>query len=112
MGLYEVIDIVPDKSLTLRSMLKHDKEEIIVNEKLATRQLVKWDVLGGRIVHTSKGSVLAGGLLLLSRKSAKEAKKSIEYISSLMLTGGFIEEARLEDQNPELSMKKCGLRRS
>ena len=106
MGLYEIKDIEPDKSLTLKSLIKQDPCEIVLREKLGTRQLVKWDLIGGRIVQTKKGAVLAGGILVLSREAAKEAKESIEYLSSLMLSREFLEHVKEEEPEPELMVRK------
>ena len=106
MGLYEIIHIDPDKSLTLKSMIQQDPYEIVVKEKLATRQLVKGDTLGGRVVHTKNGAVLAGGMLLLSQDAAHKAKQSIEEISEIMLNKKFLQMAEQEQSNPALMVRK------
>lgn len=106
MGLYEVTDIVPEKSITLKSLIKGDEGEIVVKEKKGTRQLVKWDVLGARIVHTKKNAQLAGGILVLTREAAKKAKESIENISSLMMERTYLESIGEGDPNPALTVKK------
>ena len=106
MSLYEVTHIEPEKSLTLKSLIKYDSQEIVVTEKRGTRQLAEKEIIGARIVQTKNKNFLAGGILCLSKKAAKEAKKTIESISGFMLSEEFLNRIRAEQPNPELMVRK------
>ena len=79
MSVYEVIDVKPEESLTLRDMVQGGNP-ITISEKLATHSLVKWD----RMVKEEKGVIAAGGAILLSHETADTVIADIKKISSAL----------------------------
>jgi hypothetical protein len=51
---YEVVEVRPEEGLRLRDLWEEGRE-IRVRERLATRQLVRWDVLAARLVEAAPG---------------------------------------------------------
>src|SRR3990172_7487385 len=49
LGLYEILAVRPDEGFTLRDLWSN--AEIRVRERLGTRQLVRWDLVGARVMH-------------------------------------------------------------
>lgn len=56
---YEVVEVRPDKGLGLRDLWTDDV--IQVRERLATRQLVRWDILAVRVVPGPDGGLVLEG---------------------------------------------------
>ena len=67
MSLYEVSDIVRDRSFLARDLLRGG-EPIRVSEKMGTRSLKPWDWLAARIVRVGSKAEMAGGALPLRRE--------------------------------------------
>jgi len=64
MRLYEVTDVKPEEGLHLVDLWTG--ERVWVRERLATRQIVRWDLLASRVVPGAEGvQVLDGGLYSL-----------------------------------------------
>ena len=106
MSIYEVIDVKLDKSLTLKNFLEEDMPLITVKEKRATHFLCPWDLVGARVVETLPEPLVAGGLLLLNRDVAKEAKKVIREISKKMMSGKYFPLLEKSTKDPVLLVKK------
>lgn len=72
MRLYEVVDVVPGATVTVRELLGGD--ELVVRERSASRSLRRWDILAARV--SPRGATgqpeFDGGLLPLHR-SRREA---------------------------------------
>lgn len=51
---YEVVEVRPEEGLRLRDLWEEGRE-VWVRERLATRQLVRWDVLALRLVEAAPG---------------------------------------------------------
>src|SRR3990172_4510545 len=49
LGLYEILAVRPDEGFTLRDLWSN--AEIRVRERLGTRQLVRWDLVGARVIE-------------------------------------------------------------
>lgn len=62
MSLYEVSDVVRDKSFLARDLLRGG-DAVRVSERLATHTLKQWDRLAARIVKVGPNFELAGGTL-------------------------------------------------
>ena len=62
-SLYEVVDVDPGKSLTLRDLLVPG-EEMTVDEKLGSEAASPWDRLAARIVTVNEERVLTGAVSL------------------------------------------------
>ena len=106
MSLYEVIDVKIDQSLTLRDLLEEAQPPIIVKEKQGTHFLCQWDLLGARVVKTPTDYLLAGGVFLLSRDAANEAKEVIHKIAKVMMNKKNIRLFQEETKDPVLMIKK------
>ena len=61
-SLYEVVDVDPGKSLTLRDLLVPG-EEMTVDEKLGSEGASRWDRLAARIVTVNEERALTGAVL-------------------------------------------------
>ena len=96
MSIYEVLDIEKDKSITLRDIIDENAAPIVISEKKATHWLVKWDLIGGRIVKMQDANILAGGVLKLTRDESDKAKAEIVMISNTMRMYGFIKDSAQE----------------
>ncbi len=106
MNLYEITDLKIDEGLTLRDFIEKKQAPITVKEKMGTRCLSQWDLIGARVVNTPQGHVLAGGLLVLSRKRAQKAKESIDKISKIMMQKKHLRFFEEETKDPILLIKK------
>src|SRR5439155_18881852 len=62
MSLYEVSDIVLDKSFLARDLVRGG-EPVRVNERSGTRYLKPWDRIAARIVRVGSRTEMAGGAL-------------------------------------------------
>ncbi|HQS83714.1 MAG TPA: hypothetical protein PLY23_02225 [Alphaproteobacteria bacterium] len=106
MNLYEITDLKIDEGLTLRDFIEKKQAPITVKEKMGTRSLSQWDLIGARVVDTPQGKILAGGLLVLSRKRAQKAKESIDKISKVMMQKKHLRLFEKETKDPILLIKK------
>jgi len=67
MSLYEVSDIVRDQSFLARDLLRGG-EPVRVSERLATRGMKPWDLVGLRLVTMGARVEMAGGALPMRRE--------------------------------------------
>lgn len=67
MSLYEVSDIVRDRSFLARDVLRGG-EPVRVSERLATRGMKQWDLVGLRLVQVGSRIEMAGGALPMRRE--------------------------------------------
>lgn len=65
MSLYEVSEVVPGQSMTLRDLLR-DVAPVTVHEQSATQTLVNWDKIAARIVNVNGRYRISGALLPFS----------------------------------------------
>ncbi len=68
---YENVDVRPDEGLDLLDLWA--KRRISVRERLATRQLVRWDVLGARVMLGEDGVPVLDGMPYLYPARAKDS---------------------------------------
>ncbi|MDR7420654.1 MAG: SEC-C metal-binding domain-containing protein [Armatimonadota bacterium] len=71
MRLYEVTDVSPDEGLHFTDLWTD--ERVWVRERLATRQIVRWDLVAARVVQGPDGSSVIDGGLYLYPPEAREA---------------------------------------
>ncbi|MCB2051351.1 MAG: hypothetical protein KDE63_07965, partial [Novosphingobium sp.] len=71
MSLYEVSEIVPGQSMTLRDLLR-DSAPVTVREHSATQTLVTWDKVATRVLEVNGRFVISGALLPFSAQGAAE----------------------------------------
>jgi hypothetical protein len=69
--LYEVLDVRLDEGLELLDLW--DKARVSVRERLATHQLVRWDVLGARVMPDEDGVPVMDGTPYLYPAAKKDA---------------------------------------
>lgn len=69
MSLYEVSEVVPGESMTLRDLLR-DRPPVTVREHSATQTLVNWDKVAARIVDVNGRHGISGALLPFSPEGA------------------------------------------
>ena len=69
MSLYEVSEVVPGRSMTLRDLLR-DVAPVTVREHGATQTLVNWDKIAARIVDVNGRPGISGALLPFSADGA------------------------------------------
>ena len=84
MSVYEVVDVVPDKSLTVRDIIQ-ELPAVTIQEKLATRGLSKGNYVGLRMANEGDKAVMAGGALLLKDDYVEDLVTELQDISSMML---------------------------
>lgn len=87
-GLYEVLEAVPRSHLVLRDRLRGG-EPVRVEERSGSRQLVRWDNIGARVIPFRRELVLSGIILpfepetadrleLVLREAAREIGEEVE----------------------------------
>lgn len=69
MSLYEVSEVVPGQSMTLRDLLR-DVAPVTVREHGATQTLVNWDKIAARVVDVNGRYGISGALLPFSADGA------------------------------------------
>ena len=79
MSLYEVSEVVPGQSMTLRDLLR-DVAPVTVREHGATQTLVNWDKIAARVVDVNGRHGISGALLPFS---AEGAVRVVEAFSRL-----------------------------
>ncbi len=79
MSLYEVSEVVPGQSMTLRDLLR-DIAPVTVREHSATQTLVNWDKIAARVIEVNGRHGISGALLPFS---ADGAGRVIEAFSQL-----------------------------
>lgn len=76
-SLYEVVDIDPGRSLTLRDLLVSGKA-VTVRERQASHDAVRWDRLAARVVLLNGERVLTGGVLHFRHEAADTVLAAFE----------------------------------
>lgn len=76
MSLYEVIDVVPGTSVTVRDLMRGG-EPILVHEGTASGHLRQWDGLAARVVRLMDRNNFTGGLLSYSARASEIVLKEI-----------------------------------
>jgi len=77
MSLYEVRRSEPGSGLELADMLRPDEPPVWVEERTASRSLVRWDVIGARLMRRDEGWILSGALYPYTRPLAAECREEI-----------------------------------
>lgn len=78
LSVYEVRHVEPGSGMLLTDMLRPDEPDIRVRERKASKELVRWDTLGARIVYSENEWVLSGALYPLSREAALSCRSRIQ----------------------------------
>jgi hypothetical protein len=61
--VYEVVGVTPGTSMSLKDMLLPEREPVLVMEKAGSELLVKFDLLGTRILSVDSNCILSGAML-------------------------------------------------
>jgi len=80
MSLYEVSEVVPGQSMTLRDLLR-DVAPVTVREHGATQTLVNWDKIAARIVDVNGRYGISGALLPFSAEGAARVIDAFSRLS-------------------------------
>lgn len=81
MSLYEVSEVVPGQSMTLRDLLRNTAP-ITVQERSATQTLVNWDKIAARIVEVNGRHLISGALLPFSTDGAARVIDAFARLSA------------------------------
>jgi hypothetical protein len=76
MSLYEVSEVVPGQSMTLRDLLR-DVAPVRVREHGATQTLVNWDKIAARIVDVNGRHGISGALSAVQRRWRRARNRRI-----------------------------------
>lgn len=68
LGVYEVLEVKPGEGVRLRDLLHDDEPPLWVLERTASQTLVRWDVLGARVLPLADGMRFSGALYPLDRR--------------------------------------------
>jgi hypothetical protein len=85
MSLYEVSDIVRDKSFRARDLL-HGGEPLLISERSATRSLKPWDRIAARVVRVGAKTQICGGVLPFDHETAQAFLESWREFGKLSPT--------------------------
>jgi hypothetical protein len=108
MSVYEVLEVTPGESMLVKNLIE-DEVPILVSEKSATQQIVKWTKLGMRLIRLEDGrAVSAAGLLSMPMEAAEEAVDLIKTITAEIKKLNLSSASELESygEDPDLLQKK------
>ncbi len=69
-SLYEVVDIDPGKTMTVRDMIRGG-DPVTVNEMSGSESAARWDRIATRLVTVNNKPCFTGGMLLLSHEASR-----------------------------------------
>jgi hypothetical protein len=78
LSLYEVRETRPGEGLLLADLLRPEEPSVWVDERGASRSLVRWDVLGSRLVRQGSGWVLSGAAYPFVREEGLACRDEIQ----------------------------------
>jgi len=77
LGLYEVRDSKPGEGILLKNMLDKSQPQLWVEERLGSERLVRWDVVGARLIFVDGRCQLSGCVYHFDPEAGVEVRKSI-----------------------------------
>ena len=80
-SLYEVSDILRDKSFLARDLVRGG-DPILISERSATHSLSQWDHIAARVIRLGPNTVMAGGVLPFSCEASEEILKIVRNTAS------------------------------
>lgn len=95
LSLYEVRDAEKDTGMMLADLLKPGEPPVWVKDRVASQNLLRWQVIGVRVVAQGEDNVLSGALYPLDRQVAVESVARIRR------------KTRGEEQGSDLFREKC-----
>jgi hypothetical protein len=96
LNLYEVREARPGEGLLLSDLLRPEEPAVWVDERGASQSLVRWDVLGARLVRQGSGGVLSGAAYPFVREEGLACRDEI------------LEEMAGEDWDSEIAREVVG----
>lgn len=91
-SLYEVTDLDPGRSMTVRDLIMGG-DPIIIEEKQGSETASRWDRIAGRVVIVNKRPQLTGGVLLIPQQLADAILSDIDKVVKRMRKD-LLEEAK------------------
>lgn len=76
-SLYEVRRVDPGEGMLVADLVLSDEPEVWVSEKVATRNLLRWDIIGARLVRRGDERILSGAVYPFEREGAKACLSKI-----------------------------------
>ncbi len=76
-SLYEVIDIDPGRTMTVRDLIRGG-DPVTIEEKMGSESAVRWDRVAARLIKVNKKLYFTGGMLLLSHESSNTFLSAFE----------------------------------
>ena len=77
LSLYEVREVRPDEGMKLADLLRPEEPSVWVNERSASRTLVRLDIFGTRLVRSDNGFVMSGAAYPFTRDAALACRDEI-----------------------------------
>jgi hypothetical protein len=77
LGLYEVHESRPNEGILLKNMLDESEREVWVKEQSGSRGLVRWDVIGSRLIFVDGDWQLSGGAYPFKPEQGARLRKAI-----------------------------------
>ena len=81
-SLYEVSDVVPDKSFRARDLVRGG-EPVLISERSATRTLKQWDRFAGRVVQVGPQMQISGAVLPYEYETSENLIQGLRSIGKL-----------------------------
>jgi hypothetical protein len=81
-SLYEVSDVVLDKSFRARDLVRGG-EPVLISERSATRFLKQWDRFAGRVVQVGQQTQISGAVLPCEYQTSENLIKGLRSIGKL-----------------------------
>ena len=81
-SLYEVSDVVLDKSFRARDLLRGG-EPVLINERSATRTLKQWDRIAARVVQVGQQTQISGGVLPYKYQTSEDFVEAFRGLEKL-----------------------------
>jgi hypothetical protein len=81
-SLYEVSDVVLDKSFRARDLVRGG-EPVLISERSATRTLKQWDRLAGRVIQVGQQMQISGAVLPYEYETSEDLVKGLRSIGKL-----------------------------
>jgi len=82
MSLYEVSDVVLDKSFRARDLVRGG-EPVLISERLATRYLKQWDRFAGRVIQIGRRTQISGVVLPYDYETSEKLIAGLRSLGKL-----------------------------
>ncbi len=80
LSLYEVSDIVRDRSFRARDLVRGG-EPVLISERSATRSLEQWDRIAVRVVQIGSQTLISGAVLPYDRDASEKVLKLLRNVA-------------------------------